>query len=172
MKSTILLVTLLFSSSVLSAEYPALLDIIIGEPFGHPQGAQNRDEAQPTTQFRAPNHGPTAEFFPEFSVTYLNDSNEVAIVTAERVTASLNECQGIKDEWAKLVQTKFPNHLSASMETSQLQMPGEYSQSGNNFYYILRCQGSYGPFHYLHFQMRGIAQDEKLRSAWAERFGA
>lgn len=55
-------------------------------------------------------------------------------------------------------------------EHSQLQSGGEYLAKGEDIYYVLRCQGSYGPFAYLQFQVRSISQDTELKAEWGEFF--
>jgi hypothetical protein len=72
-----------------SDTYPSLLDVKIGEPFGHPNGHEKKDNNRPTTQFRVPNYGRTSGLFPEYQISYLNKNNSVSIVTAESVFTSI-----------------------------------------------------------------------------------
>jgi len=91
MRKSIIVLLCLYPSVLFAAEYPSFLNVEIGEPFSHPNALDNKDSERPTTQFNAPNHGPSSNLFHEYSVAYLNADNTVAIVTAERATESWSE---------------------------------------------------------------------------------
>ena len=153
-----------------AAEYPPLFEVDVGKAFSHPDTLQYKDTNSPTTQFRVPNYGSSATLFPEYTISYLNKSNKVAIVTAEKATSSWKECSALQEEAAKLAETVFPDYKSTPKEYSQLKSSGEYSSEDEDIYYVLRCQGHYGPFAYLHFQMRSKSQDSELKAAWEDFF--
>jgi len=153
-----------------AAEYPSLFKVEVGKTFSHPNALQYKDTNRPITQFTAPNYGSSASLFPEYTISYLNKGNKVAIVTAEKATSSYKECSTLLEEAAKLAETVFPDYKSTPKEHSQLKSGNEYSSEGKDIYYVLRCQGGYGPFTYLHFQMRSISQDYELKAAWEDFF--
>ncbi len=171
MKKFVFIVLLLSFGSVKAESYPALLDVVIGQAFEHPNALFNKDTRRPTTQYRVPNYGETKQIFQEYEVAYLNNSNAVAIVTGKVATKNLGECEKQKEKLAKLVKSKFPNYQETPVDKSNLGGPDEYSRHGANTYYVIQCQGSYGPFSYLSFQIRGIEEDRQLKAAWSEFFG-
>lgn len=167
----ILLVLLTCVPTVLFAtDYPDLFAVEAGKAFSHPGALQNKDTNRPTTQFRVPNYGSSATLFPEYEITYLNKNNKVAIVTAEKATSTWEQCRALKEEAAKLADRAFPDHKNTPKEHSQLKSGDEYSHEDRDIYYVLKCQGAYGPFAYLHFQMRSKTQDSELKAAWDEFF--
>ncbi len=152
--------------------YPSLLEVQIGTIFSHPRATENKDINRPTTQFRVPNYGVTSEVYPEYEVAYLNSSNSVVIVTANITTEGIKECLALKNRVLSLVKEKYPNHKSTPYQNSQLKSDKEYSEPGNNTYYVLNCQRRYGPFHTLHLQVRGIKEDAILKKAWGKFFAS
>lgn len=159
-------------STVASANnYSSFLDVTIGQQFDHPDALSGKDTNRPATQFRVPNYGPTQKYFQEFSLTYLNSTNAVSIVTAEMVQQSLQACEKNKTDVAKLAKAKFPSHQPTSGAASQLGGSGEFSSAVDNTYYVIKCYRSGGPFWILQFQLRGIEQDVQLKKAWGEFFG-
>ncbi len=168
MKKILTLVLMLVPLVLSAAEYPSLLKIPVGERFSHPQGMQNKDKGRPTTQFRVPNHGNISSIFSEYSIAYLNATGHVVIVTAEKAVKNWEECESLKEKASLLISQAFPNYKSSPVSNSQLGAPGEFSLESADTYYVLRCQGSYGPFAYLHFQIRSKSQDIELKNAWDE----
>ena len=168
MKKILLLLLLIVAGQVIAEDYPSLLNVEIGKTFAHPNATAYKDVNRPTTQFRIPNYGKTKRIFPEYEIAYLNKSNAVAAVTAETATEYLAQCNKLKENLIQLAQVKFPNYVRTPITQRQLKGLEEYSKEGENTYYVLQCQQSYGPFWYLHFQIRGIKEDLQLKDAWSE----
>jgi hypothetical protein len=161
----------IFTGNVSANEvYPSLLEVEVGKPFAHPRGTERKDIGRPTTQFKVPNYGRLHTLFPEFSVSYLNSSNAIAIVTADKVHPDTKSCQSSKTKLQEILKELFPNHRLVSQQDSPLRSTSEYLDPGNNMYYSLNCRGSYGPFWSLHLQFRGLEEDELLKKAWGEYF--
>ena len=171
MRKFAFLLLLIVSGSVSANNYPTLLDVVIGQPFGHPNATANKDAGRPTTQYRVPNYGESEAIFSEYQIASINNTDAVVIVTGEAATASLSECNRLKEKAAQIIRVKFPNYVNTPISKSQLNGSREYSKEGANTYYVLSCQGTYGPFTYLHFQMRGIEEDRQLKAAWSKFFG-
>jgi len=160
---------LIFTGKVSSNEvYPSLLDVEIGKPFAHPRGTERKDIDRPTTQFRVPNYGQLQTLFPEFSVAYLNSSNAVAVVTAEKIYPDIKSCESSKTKLQGMLKELYPHHHLVSKQESPLKANSEYLASNENMYFSLNCRGSYGPFWSLHFQRRGLEEDSLLKKAWGK----
>lgn len=142
----------------------------MGKPFAHPRGTERKDIGRPTTQFRVPNYGQLQALFPEFSIAYLNSSNAIAIVTAEKVHLDTKSCHSSKTKLQKILKGLFPNHRLVPEQVSPIRSTSEYLDPSKNMYYSLNCRGSYGPFWSLHLQFRGLKEDELLKKAWDEYF--
>ena len=172
MKVIVLFVSAWMFSGIASAVeiYPSLLEVRIGHYFDHPQRSERKDSNRPTTQFRVPNYGPTKDLFPEYSISILNSTEHVSIITAEAVLRDISECDGKKEEILKWAFQKFPDHKPIPRAKSHLNGDGEYGLEASNTYFVLNCQGSYGPFWSIHFQIRGIEEDKLLKKAWSEFF--
>ena len=157
-------------ATLFAAEYLSLFEVEVGKAFSRPNALLNKDTNRPTTQFRVPNHGASATLFPEYTISYLNKSNKVAIVTAEKAARNWNQCGVLKEKAAKLATEAFPNYKNTPKELSQFKSGDEHSHNESGTYYVLRCEGTYGPFVYLHFQVRSKSQDIELKAAWDEFF--
>ncbi len=173
MKIIFLSVSVWMLSGIVSASeiYPSLFEVKIGHHFDHPQRSDRKDNDRPTTQFRVPNYGPSKELFPEYSIAILNSTENVSIVTAEAVLKDIAECEVKKEKVLKWAYKKYPDHKLIPRAKSHLNGDGEYGLKGSNMYFVLNCQGSYGPFWSIHFQVRGVEEDRLLKKAWSEFFG-
>lgn len=161
----------MFSCVVSAGElYPSLLEVKIGHYFDHPQRSERKDSNRPTTQFRVPNYGPTKALFSEYSIAVLNSTENVSIITAEAVLRDITECEGKKEKVLNWAIQEFPDYKPIPRAKSHLNGEGEFGLEGSNMYFVLNCQGSYGPFWSIHFQMRGIEEDKLLKKAWSEFF--
>jgi len=170
MRKSFIVLLCFYPAALFAAEYPSFLNVEIDEVFSHPNGLDNKDSSRPTTQFSVPNHGPSSNLFPEYSIAYLNANNAVAIVTAEKTTQDWHECAEFKIKAMALAEEAFPGYESTPIEKQQLGGEGEFSLAGIDKYYVLRCQGGYGPFVQLHFQLRSKTQDANLKAAWGAFF--
>ena len=160
---------LIFVGKVSANEvYPSLLEVEVGKPFAHPRGMERKDKDRPTTQFRVPNFGQLQDVFPEYSIVYLNSSNAIAIVTAEKVYPDIKSCQSSKAKMQEILKELYPHHSLVSEHESPLQANSEYVAPNKNMYFSLNCRGSYGPFWTMHLQFRGLEEDKLLKKAWDE----
>jgi len=162
----IFFLTFFGTSSVASEKYPSLLNVEIGKPYPHSGLEKYIRPDRPMTQFRSPNYGPTKSIFSFFSVSFLNDDKHVAIVTAENLNFSLEQCEKQKKDVLALALAKFPQHLSVSREESQLDTKYEYANASENTYFVLKCHLADGPFWTLHLQFRGKTEEPLVRRAW------
>ena len=150
---------LLFAAEAFSA--PHLLEVEIGKEFPEPF-ERGWDTGRPTTQFRVPNIGEGDKLFPEYQVAILNDSKKVAIITAERVFASIPECTETKNFVEEWISALYPEH--------KLSEHGTYTSESSNVHYVISCRGEYGPYFKLHLQFRGKNEDQLLKEAWGRQF--
>jgi hypothetical protein len=167
------LLTLLISciSKVNAHEtYPSLFEAQVGKPFYHPHGMGRKHASLPITQFKVPNYGQSKAFFPEYSISYLNSSSSIALITAERVYPDSEVCRNSKNKFREMLQRLYPKYRLVSEQESPLKTNNEYMAPNENTYFSLNCRNSYGPFWRLHFQFRGIREDGILEQAWDNHF--
>ena len=150
------------------ANYPSLLDVKIGQPFGHPNNSKPLDHQRPTTQFRVPNYGKSKTLFPEYQVVSLNSTNIVAIVTAEAAMATVDECWENRPKVNSWIYGDNENIKPAQNDGSNLDK--EKGVFDKNIYYTVECTQSYGPFWTLRLLIRGKEEDRQLKEAWEKFF--
>jgi len=172
LKKYLLLLSAIFSflTVIAHAEVPNLNTVLLGEAFPHPDTEKQLDIDRPTTQFKVPNYGEGSEIFSEYEVVILNSSKTIVIVSAANISYTQAECSDKLKLFQNILQTRYKNYSLTEKGKKNLKDVTEYSSEGNNEYYGLDCVKSYGPFWTLHYQIRGIKEDELLKNEWEKYF--
>lgn len=169
---SLLALLLMCSYSFAEELYLSLGSIKHGSPFPDPYNELRLGRNKPITQFKVPNYGDESKIFPEYEVVILDSNKNVVIVTAELVTRSDIECKKLLKEFEKYSQEKFPDYKIEDSDNSKRVGFGEkrFYKDSENTYYNLTCIGKTGPFITLHYQIRGLIEDEQLKLAWEQVF--
>ena len=162
-----LLSALLSLSPVCFAAVPGMLDVTVGGkyPFPVDWSKVSPSRPTPTEQFKAPNHGPYSELFPEYQVSVLRETNQIAFITAERVMVDLRQCT---DQFNKL-KDSLANHFTDLRWNANGR--AFESETSNEFFKIGCTRSGGSPFWVLEYQARGKEQDSILKAAWEKYLG-